>query len=177
MITIDFLADHLDTIPTLAKCFRDQWPAYYAGRSDAQMERDFLSEASRDRLPSRLVAFQSNEFAGTIVLREQGHESLATFQPELGGLYVPKHFRGQGIGTALVRAGMQLALSQGYQSVYASASAAADILIRLGWEFIQTVEYQDGQFDLYWYKRCISPTPMVGGPTVSAPHDNSDKER
>src|SRR5688572_20294252 len=29
IITIDFLADHLDTIPTLAKWFRDQWPDYY----------------------------------------------------------------------------------------------------------------------------------------------------
>jgi RimJ/RimL family protein N-acetyltransferase len=164
MLTIDFLADHLDTVPTLVKCFRDQWSAYYAGRSDVQMEQDFLTEAARDRLPSRLVAFQSRQFAGTIVLREQGHENLAAFQPELGGLYVPKHFRGQGIGTALVRAGMELALNQGYETVYATTIAAADILIRLGWEFVQTVEYQDGQFDLYRCKRCISPTPMVGGP-------------
>lgn len=164
MLTIDFLADHLDTIPTLGKCFRDQWPAYYASRSDAQMEQDFLSEAFRDRLPSRLVAFQSGQFVGTIVLREQGHESLSAFQPELGGLYVPKHFRGLGIGTALLRAGMQLALRQGYQTVYATTITAKDILIRLGWEFVQTVEYQDGQFELYRCKRCGSPTPMVGEP-------------
>jgi hypothetical protein len=30
MITIGFLADYLDTIPTLVKWFRDQWPDYYA---------------------------------------------------------------------------------------------------------------------------------------------------
>jgi N-acetylglutamate synthase-like GNAT family acetyltransferase len=174
MLTIDFLADHLDTIATLVKCFREQWPAYYAGRSDAQMERDFRAEAARDRLPSRLVAFQSRQFAGTIVLRQQAHESLAAFQPELGGLYVPEHLRGQGIGTALVRAGMQLALNQGYQTVYATTKAAVDILIHLGWEFVQTVEYQDGQFELYRCKRCISPTPMAGRSTVSTPHDNSD---
>ena len=65
MITIGFLADYLDTIPTLARWFRDQWPDYFANRSQLQMEQDFLSGAARDRLPIRLVAFESGELAGT----------------------------------------------------------------------------------------------------------------
>ena len=88
MITIGFLADHLDTIPTLAKWFCDQWPDYYAGWSQAEMEQDFLEDASRDHLPIRLVAFEFSELVGTIVLRNNGTEALPEFQPELGGLYV-----------------------------------------------------------------------------------------
>ena len=84
MITISFLADYLDSIPTLAKWFRDQWPDYYANWSEAELEQDFLEDASRDRLPIRLIAFESSELAGTIVLREQA-ETLLEFQPELGG--------------------------------------------------------------------------------------------
>jgi hypothetical protein len=57
MITIRFLADHLDTVPTLAKWFRAQWPDYHAATSQEEMEQDFLEDASRDRLPIRLVAF------------------------------------------------------------------------------------------------------------------------
>ena len=148
-MTIGFLADHLDTIPTLARCFRDQWPDYYANRSQAQMEQDFLSEASRDRPPSRLVAFEANEFAGTIVLREHGSETLPESQPELGGLYVLKDYRGQGVGTELVRSGMKLAHNQGYETVYATTIVAANILIRLGWEFVQTVDHQEEQLGLY----------------------------
>ena len=71
MVTIDFLADHLDTIPTLAKWFRHQWPEYYANWSEAKIEQDFLLDTSRTTLPSRLVAFESNELVGTIILREQ----------------------------------------------------------------------------------------------------------
>jgi RimJ/RimL family protein N-acetyltransferase len=149
MITIGFLTDYPDTVPTLAKWFRDQWPAYYANKSEIQMEQDFLSEASRDRLPSRLVAFESNELAGTIVLREQGTETLPEFQPELGGLYVIESHRGHGIATELVRSGMKLALDQGYETVYATTVVAAGILERLGWEFIKTVIHQDGQLALY----------------------------
>ena len=149
MITIAYLADYPDTVPTLAKWFRAQWPDYYAERSQAEMEQDFLSEASRDRLPARLIAFESGELAGTIVLRERGTETLPEFQPELGGLYVLESHRGHGIGTELVRAGMKLALDQGYETVYATTVVAAGILERLGWEFIKTVIHQDGPPALY----------------------------
>ena len=144
MITIGFLADYPDTVPTLAKWFRDQWPDYYANWSQAEMEQDFLSDTSRNRLPSRLVAFESNELVGTIVLREQ-----PGFQPELGGLYVVESHRGHGIGTELVRAGMKLALDQGYETVFATTVVAAGILERLGWEFVRTVIHEDGQLELY----------------------------
>ena len=149
MITIGFLADHLDTIPTLAKWFRDQWPEYHADMSQEEMEQDFLEDASRDRLPIRLIAFESSELAGTITLRDNGSEMLPEFQPELGGLYVVESHRSHGIATELVRAGMQLAREQGYETVYATTVAAAGILERLGWEFLQTVVYQEGPTTLY----------------------------
>jgi RimJ/RimL family protein N-acetyltransferase len=149
MITIGFLADHPDTIPTLASWFRSQWPDYYADWSQAEMEEDFLSDVSRDRLPSRLVAFESNELVGTIVLREHGTETLPELQPELGGLYVVASHRGHGIATELVRAGMKLALDQGYETVFATTVLAAGILERLGWEYVRTVIHQDGPLALY----------------------------
>jgi len=149
MITIGFLADHLDTIPTLAKWFRAQWPDYHADMSQEDMEQDFLEDASRDRLPIRLVAFESNELAGTIILRENGSAMPPEFQPELGGLYILESHRGHGIATELVRAGMKLALDQGYETVFATTVAAAGILEHLGWEFFKTVIHQDEQLALY----------------------------
>ena len=149
MITINFLADHLDTIPTLAKWFRAQWSDYYANWSEAEMLQDFLEDTSRNSLPSRLVAFESNELVGTIILREHGTETLPEYQPELGGLYVVEPYRGHGIGTELVRAGMKVAREQGYTTVSATTVAAAGILERLGWDFVKTVIHQDGQVSLY----------------------------
>jgi len=149
MITIGFLADYLDTIPTLVKWFRDQWPEYHAGWSQEEMEQGFREDASHDRLPIRLVAFESSELVGTIILRNNGTEASPAFQPELGGLYVVEYRRRQGIGTVLVQAGMKLAHEQGYDTVYATTVAAAGILERLGWEFIKTVLHSDGQVALY----------------------------
>ena len=149
MITIDFLVDHLDTIPTLTKWFRDQWSDYFANWSDEDMMKDFLEDVSRNSLPSRLVAFESNELVGTIVLLESEAETLPERQPELGGLYVVESYRGHGIGTELVRAGMKLAHEQGYSTISATTVKAAGILERLGWEFIKTVQYPDGEVSLY----------------------------
>lgn len=148
MITIGFLADYLNTIPTLIKWFREQWPDYYADMSDAEMEQDFLEDTSHDHLTIRLVAFESNELVGTIILRES-NDKLGEFQPELGGLYVTESHRGHGIATELVRAGMQLASNQGYQTVFATTVVATGILERLGWEFVKTVTHEDGQLALY----------------------------
>jgi RimJ/RimL family protein N-acetyltransferase len=148
MITIDFLADHLDTIPTLAEWFRNQWPEYYANCSQEQIEQDFLLDTDRTGLPSRLVAFDDNELAGTIVLREQT-EYLPEFEPELGGLYVVESHRSRGVATELVRAGMKLAQAQGYKTVTATTVAAAGILERAGWEFVSTVFHVDEKLSLY----------------------------
>lgn len=149
MITIDFLADHLDTIPTLTKWFRAQWPDYFENWSDEEMMQDFHGDISRNSLPSRLVAFESNEFVGTIILRENENETLPNSQPELGGLYVTESHRGHGIGTELVRAGMKLAREQGYSEISATTVKAAGILESLGWEFIKIVQYPDGEVSLY----------------------------
>ena len=72
MITIAFLADYPDTIPTLAKWFRDQWPDYYAARSQEQIEQDFLSDVSRDRLPVRLIAFESSKLPARLSYARTG---------------------------------------------------------------------------------------------------------
>ncbi len=149
MVTIEFLADHLDTIPTLSKWFRAQWPDYYKNWSDEEMIKDFLEDVSRNSLPCRLVAFESNELAGTIILRDDETETPPNIQPELGGLYVATPYRGHGIGTELVRAGMKLAHELGHSKVSATTRTAAGILERLGWEFIKTVQYPDGEISLY----------------------------
>jgi RimJ/RimL family protein N-acetyltransferase len=148
MIAIAFLADYPETIPTLAKWFRAQWGDYYADWTQAELEQDFLEDTSRDRLPSRLVAFESDELVGTIILREQNN-TAPEFQPELGGLFVVESHRGRGVGTELVRAGMKLASDQGIETIYATTVSAAGILERLGWEFVKTIIHDDGQLALY----------------------------
>jgi GNAT superfamily N-acetyltransferase len=149
MTEIAFLADHPETIPTLAGWFRAQWPVYYAERTPEEIAQDFYEEANRDGLPVRLVAFAGGELAGTITLRDQATWTLPEYCPGLGGLLVVGPFRGRGIGTALVSAGMNAARKQGYKKVFATTVNARGILKRLGWEFVQEVAHGDERLLLF----------------------------
>lgn len=150
MIRIAFLSDYPDTIPTLARWFRDQWPDYYAGRTLTDIERDFLGEAQRQHLPVRLVALVDEELAGTIVLRDRAIPTRSEYHPGLGGLFVPVRFRTRGIGTELVRSGMVLARNHGYGVVYATTVVAGEILKRLGWSAVKAViVHEDEHLTLY----------------------------
>jgi hypothetical protein len=86
MIKIAFLADCPESIPTLAQWFRAQWPDYYAKRTEVDIAQDFYSEANRNGLPVRLVAFTEGEVAGTITLRKEVLETHLAYTPGLGGL-------------------------------------------------------------------------------------------
>ena len=149
MIGIALLVDCPEVISTLARWFRAQWPEYYAGRTLTDIAQDFFSEANRDSLPVRLLAFADGDLAGTITLREQALQALPEYHPGLGGLLVLEQCRGQGIGTELVRAGMNLAQEQGYERVYAATVTANGILERLEWKLVQAVSPHDEQLLLY----------------------------
>ena len=149
MVTIDLLAEHLESIPTLTDWFRAQWPDYYATRTTADIAQDFADEANRDRLPVRLVAFVDETLAGTVVLRDEAISSLPGYHPGLGGLLVAEQFRGRGIGTELVKAGMKTAHELGYASAYTTTVNARGIVERLGWQLVQEISHNDEQLLLY----------------------------
>jgi GNAT superfamily N-acetyltransferase len=149
MIEIDFLVNYPEVIPTLTHWFYAQWPEYYAERTPADIAQDFFSEANRDGIPVRLVAFADGELAGTITLRDQALWTLPEYHPGLGGLLVVERHRGRGIGTELVRAGMNVAREQGYERVYATTVMARGILEHLGWKLVQAVSHGGEQLLLY----------------------------
>ncbi len=165
MIEIAFLVDHPETIPTLTDWFRAQWPEYYAERTLADIAQDFYSEANRDGLPVRLVAFANGELAGTITLRDQATWILPEYHPGLGGLLVVERHRGRGIATELVRAGMNVAREQSYERVYATTVTARGILERLGWKLVQAISHGDEELLLYCceLEEC-GPTPHTADP-------------
>jgi GNAT superfamily N-acetyltransferase len=152
MIEIAYLADHPEVIPTLVEWFCAQWPAYYAERMRADITQDFYSEANRTGIPVRLVAFSDGELAGTITLREQALWDFPEYHPGLGGLLVVERHRSQGIGTELVKAGMQVAREQGYARIFTTTATANGILERLGWQRVQAISHGAEQLMLYRFE-------------------------
>jgi GNAT superfamily N-acetyltransferase len=151
MIEIAYLADHPEVIPTLAKWFQAQWPAYYAERTPADVAQDFYAEANHTEMPIRVIAFVAGALAGTITLREHALQDFPEYQPGLGGLFVVENHRGHGIGSALVSAGMQVASEQGYEMIFTATATANGMLERLGWQPVQVVSHGGEPLNIYCY--------------------------
>jgi predicted N-acetyltransferase YhbS len=149
MVRIEYLADHPDVIPLLARWFRAEWPDHYAARELEDIEQEFQSWLNRDLLPVGMVAIDGDEVVGTVVLRGKALETHPDRKPGLGGLYVAAQHRGRGIGTALVKAGMVQARELGYGAVYAGMGGAGRILERLGWARIESLLYHGEPVVLY----------------------------
>ncbi len=162
-IETGLLADHLESIPALAVWFRAQWSGYFADWSQAELEHEFHSEARRDGLPIRLVALSEGILTGTIVLRERALSSVPDFSPGLGGLYVQESQRNSGVGTALVKAGMDAARKQGHAAVYATTVTAGGILQRLGWAPVKSITHNEELLTLYRFT--FKPGGTTGRPT------------
>jgi GNAT superfamily N-acetyltransferase len=150
-VQIDTLADHAEVIPTLAEWFKSEWAEYYALRTLDEIAEDFYTDLNRNRLPVRLVAFLAGELVGTIVLREYALAGYPEYQPGLGGLYVPEPYRKRGIGTELIRSGMETARALGYQTLYTTTNTAEGILERLAWEPMGAVLHHGEPIAVYRY--------------------------
>ena len=156
MTRIAYLADHPELVHTLADWFRVEWADYYAGRTHADVAAELSLDLNRDHIPIRLVAFEVEELAGCIVLRQEVLSTQPDYSPGLGGLYVHPHYRRRGIGAELVRAGMQLAARLNYPVIYATTNTARGIVERLGWERMETVVHHGEEIGLYQKELGIS---------------------
>src|SRR2546423_5154080 len=92
------IGDRPDAIPTVAQWYQAQWPDCCGARTTKDIERDFQGWMNRDRLPVGLVAYQDDEFVGSVVLRERALRSLPDVGPGLGGLIVSESYRRRGVG-------------------------------------------------------------------------------
>jgi predicted N-acetyltransferase YhbS len=134
MWRIEPLADYPGAIPLVTRWFYGDGTGFYAGRTFAEVEQCYRAEANRDCIPLRLVAVESGEIVGTVVLREQACSTTPELTPGLGGLFVRENFRGRGIGADLVQACVQAAEQLGYDRLFATTATAHRLFRRAGWQ-------------------------------------------
>ncbi len=70
------------------------------------------------RIPLSLIALVDGELVGTVNLIENDDSTRTHLRPWLAAMVVTKEFRGQGIGTQLVRALLAEAQRLGFAAVY-----------------------------------------------------------
>lgn len=143
MLTIDYLAKHPDTVPTLANWFHSEWGYLYPERTLQEVEEAIAGRTNIDRVPLALVAHDGDELVGTVCLKVHDMDVHTDLTPWLAGLYVKSSRRGEGIGQKLVAAIEERAKEIGVKKLYLYTPESEGFYLKLGWSVMEREAYHD----------------------------------
>jgi predicted N-acetyltransferase YhbS len=104
-VQITHLFHHPHLIEPVAKMIYDEfWGDVVDGMTVDDLVAHLETATERQQIPLSLIAFVDGELAGTVNLIENDDENRAHLRPWLAAMVVRANLRGQGIGTALVKA-------------------------------------------------------------------------
>ena len=133
------LSGHAALAPVLARWHHAEWSHLYSGWTLAVAEAELRDHATRQGIPTTLVALEGDDCLGSASLgREDAPEFNALGEAWLASLYVRPEARGRGIGAALVRAIVALAAREGLPRLCLFTPAHAGFYERLGWRGFAT---------------------------------------
>lgn len=139
---IEYLADHREFIPRLARWMHEEWGYLYPEHT-LEIRRQLVTErANKDRIPLTLVAIEDNEPVGTVCLKIDDMDTRPELTPWLASLYVEKTHRRQGIGAKLVAAIESEAARLGVKKLYLFTPDSEIFYASLGWTVTERLEYR-----------------------------------
>jgi GNAT superfamily N-acetyltransferase len=140
---IDYLADHEELIPLVARWSFEEWSYLHPEKPLEDITKSFSQRTNRNRLPICLVAFEDEKPVGMASLKPTDLPARRDLSPWLAGVYVLEAFRGRGIGSELVRKVECKAWGLGYEKLYLFTPDAEEFYKRMDWEVFEENEYND----------------------------------
>ncbi len=141
---IQYLGDHPDVIPIVAKWIYDEWSFLYPGKTSKYIESLFRERLHKKRLPLTLVAFERRKPVGTVSLKAFDIKTKRNLTPWVTSLYVVKQWRGRGIGSSLMKAVEEKAAKLGIQKLFLLTADPdlARFYSGLGWKVTEKPIYR-----------------------------------
>jgi GNAT superfamily N-acetyltransferase len=101
-VELHWLADHPQLVEPLALIHHAQWGALMPDWTLKHAQAELLDHASRRTYPTTLVALSADQLIGSVSLVEQDAAQFADRSPWFCSFWVDPHWRGQGVGEALL---------------------------------------------------------------------------
>lgn len=118
-MTVSFLADKKQFIPTIAQWYFNEWGRLTPSRSleDIAIKVSAMAE-SRATLPLSFVLHDDDELLAVAELKFHEHPDFPDYKHWLGGVFVPPDKRGKGYSNIILPHTFRHAKSVGISSLY-----------------------------------------------------------
>jgi GNAT superfamily N-acetyltransferase len=144
------MAEHRDLLPLIAQWFVSEWPGWYGPGGPGDASADVAAFAtSRSALPVGLVAFLEGQPVGAGALKAESIPTHRHLSPWAAAGYVLPGQRGQGVGAALLAGLASQARAMGYAQIYCGTSTARTLLVRCGWQAIDSTVIEGRPLEVY----------------------------
>ena len=133
MLRIEYLADHPELAPTLARWHYDSWQDLIPNWSYEIALEELSSHRDRAAIPTTFVAFRNDALVGSASLLVEDMPEWRHLTPWVASVFVIPSERGRKIGSRLVRHAVTVAGRLGMKEVYLLTPGQAGFYRRLGW--------------------------------------------
>jgi len=144
------MAKHRALLPVVAQWFISEWPSWYGADGPGDVSADLAAFAASEReLPVGVVALLDGRPVGAGALKAESISSHQHLSPWAAAGYVVPEFRGQGIGAALLAGLVAKSHAMGYKAIYCGTSTARSLLLRCGWQAIESTVVEGRQLMVF----------------------------
>ena|SRR5687768_928852 len=141
MVTIEYLADHPEAVPMLARLHHEQWRAVTPHLTIADRIAGFQSRMQRQQVPTGFVAVVDGTVAGMACLVAHDMETRPELTPWLATVLVAPEYRRRGIGSALSERVAVEGRVLGFPQLYLVTFDKTGLYARLGWSEMERTEF------------------------------------
>jgi N-acetylglutamate synthase-like GNAT family acetyltransferase len=139
--TIEYLPDHIDAIPIIAKWHIKQWGHILPGFTLKTYAQFLSSHYKKNSIPTMFVAVYRGKVIGTAALDDEDMDTHPELFPWLASLYVDKKYRLKSVGRALIKRVTDEARVNGTRRLYLFTYDQQKFHERSGWKILFREEY------------------------------------
>ncbi len=140
-LTIEYINDHPESIPTIAEWHVGQWGHILPDFTLYSYKEYLSSHYQKGGIPSLFVAIDNKKVIGTAALDDYDMDTHPEFSPWIASLCVDKDYGKKGVGTALINQVIEEAYSSGIKKIYLFTANQERFLARFGWKLLFKEEY------------------------------------
>jgi GNAT superfamily N-acetyltransferase len=141
LVHLDYLANHEELIPELARLHFAEWSYLRPAETPDERTVRLRNCCGLRAIPTAIVAISSGLLRGSALLLQHDMDTRLDLAPWLAGVYVASSDRHQGVGSALVQRIEREAALLGVTQLHLYTSRGSSFYERLGWQSLERCTY------------------------------------